>query len=59
MKYFLFKIGRMNIIFSKELTINDFSATYWASQVVLVVKKLPANAGAVRDMGLIPGLGRF
>ena len=26
----------------------------WASQVVLVVKNLPANAG---DMGSIPGLG--
>ena len=31
---------------------------YWASQVVLVVKNLPANAGDVRDSGLIPGLGR-
>ena len=30
----------------------------WASQVVLVVKNLPANAGHVRDMGSIPGLGR-
>ena len=29
-----------------------------AFQVVLVVKNLPANAGDVRDMGLIPGLGR-
>ena len=29
-----------------------------ASQVVLVVNNLPANAGDVRDMGLIPGLGR-
>ena len=26
-------------------------------QVVLVVKNLPANAGDLRDMGLIPGLG--
>ena len=31
---------------------------FWASQVALVVKNLPANAGDVRDMGLIPGLGR-
>ena len=31
----------------------------WVSQVVLVVKNLPANAGGVRDKGLIPGLGRF
>ena len=29
-----------------------------ASQVVLVVNNLPANAGDVRDMGLISGLGR-
>ena len=28
-----------------------------ASQVVLVVKSLPANAGDVRDKGLIPGSG--
>ena len=28
------------------------------SQAVLVVKNMPANAGDVRDMGLIPGLGR-
>ena len=28
------------------------------SQVVLVVKNLPANAGNVRDVGLIPGTGR-
>ena len=30
----------------------------WASQVVLVVKNLPANAGDARDPGSIPGLGR-
>ena len=29
-----------------------------ASQVVLVVKNPPANAGDIRDVGLIPGLGR-
>ena len=29
-----------------------------ASQVALMVKNLPANAGDVRDTGLIPGLGR-
>ena len=28
-----------------------------ASQVELVVKNLPANAGDIRDEGLIPGLG--
>ena len=29
-----------------------------ASQVVLVVKNLPANTEDIRDMGSIPGLGR-
>ena len=31
----------------------------WAFQMALVVKKLPANAGDMRDMGLIPGSGGF
>ena len=31
----------------------------WVSQEVLMVKNLPANARDVRDMGLIPGSGRF
>ena len=31
----------------------------WASQVVLVVKNLNASAGDVRDVGSIPGSGRF
>jgi len=30
----------------------------WASQVVLVVKNLPAYAGDIRDVGSIPGPGR-
>ena len=30
----------------------------WASQVALVVKNLPANAGDIRDVDLIPGLGK-
>ena len=30
----------------------------WASQVALVVKNLPANAGDIRVVGLIPGWGR-
>ena len=29
-----------------------------APQVALVLKKPPANAGSIRDVGLIPGLGR-
>ena len=30
-----------------------------ASQVVLEVKNLPANEGDMRDLGSIPGSGRF
>ena len=30
---------------------------YGASQVVLVIKNLPASAGNVRETGLVPGLG--
>jgi len=29
-----------------------------ASRVALVVKSLPANAGYIRDAGLIPGVGK-
>ena len=32
--------------------------TYRASQVALVVKNPPANTRDIRNMGLIPGLGR-
>ena len=31
----------------------------WASQMALVVKNLPANAGDGRETGSIPGLRRF
>ena len=31
----------------------------YVSQVALVVKNLPANAGDIRDKGLIPGSGRY
>ena len=32
--------------------------SFGASQVVPVVNNLPANAGDIRDVGLIPGSGR-
>ena len=38
---------------NKQLGMCNLS--YWASQVALVVKNLPANAADVRDGGLIPG----
>ena len=36
----------------------DYLWQLWASQVVLLVKNLPANAGDPRDSGSIPELGR-
>ena len=33
-------------------------AHFGASQLALVVKNVPANAGDTRDMGLTPELGR-
>ena len=38
--------------------INEWWTSLWASQVVLVVKNLPANAGDVRDTSSIPESGR-
>ena len=38
--------------------VANASNILWASQVAVVVKNLPANAGDPRDAGLIPGLGR-
>ena len=35
-----------------------FEWCHWASQVALVVKNLPANAGDISDVGSIPGSGR-
>ena len=40
-------------------TFSDYEETPWASQVALVVKSPPANAGDLRDVGLISGFGRF
>ena len=38
--------------------IEGFLLFIWASQVVLVVKNPPANAGDIRDTGSMPGSGR-
>ena len=38
--------------------IATHSSILWASQVALVVKNPPANAGDIRDKGSIPGSGR-
>ena len=45
----------VSLVCTNDTVKTDFLArTYGASQVVLVVKNLPANAGDLRDMGSIP-----
>ena len=52
---FIFKhILLICVIFFLHARVN-----LWASQVALVVKNPPINAGDIRDMGLIPGLRRY
>ena len=41
-----------------ETPIRGPSTKEQASQMALVVKNLPVNAGDAIEMGLIPGLGR-
>ena len=44
---------------SKESGTNEqLKLSLWDSQVTLVVKNLPANAGDIREMGLISRSGR-
>ena len=42
--------------FSLSLIFSNLTMI-WASQLVLMIKDLPANAGNVRDVDLIPGWG--
>ena len=41
-----------------QATTEQLTLSLWASQVVQVVKNLPANAGNIRDVGWIPGSRR-
>ena len=43
---------------SNKFNIETQCTWIWGSQVVLVVKNLPANAGDIREAGSIPALGR-
>ena len=41
-----------------HVALHSYILSLGASQVALVIKNLPANAGDIRDVDLIPGLGR-
>ena len=53
-----FWVLKSNLLKKKYITDWSQLFLYWVSQGALVVKDPPANAGDVRDMSLIPGLGR-
>ena len=46
------------IKFSSFENFQNMKDVYGASQVALVIKNPPTNAGDVRDMGSIPGSGK-
>ena len=52
------RLGEAVSCVSHHLSQNcPFLEPLWTSQVALVVKNLPANAGDVRDVGSTPELG--
>ena len=44
---------------AQDKSVSEICFLTSASEVVLVVKNLPANAGEVRDVGSILGSGRY
>ena len=55
MAHQLYRGLRMIWVVGDAMAIRKRCFAGWISQVVLVVKNPPANAGDVRDSGLIPG----
>ena len=51
-------LGYMKMNVTIFLYLGETLISVWASQVALVVKNPPANAGDIRDVGVIPGWGR-
>ena len=51
--------GEINDVYSEIVILNEINYAYYTvSQVVLVVKNLPASAGRVREVGSICGSER-
>ena len=53
------KVGAEQWFWAPRAGVKYKREMHWASEAVLVVKNLPANAGRYRRPGLIPCLGRF
>ena len=49
---------RLNLLILLKAQLRESKVSRRASQVVLMVKNPPANAGDLRDVGTVPGLGR-
>ena len=47
---------RLNLLILLKAQLRESKVLRRASQVVLVVKNPPANAGDLRDVGTLPGL---
>ena len=56
--YILYSKISLSVKIISKISVHLSFLKYWVSQVVLVVKNLPANAGDVRHTSLIPGWGR-
>ena len=50
--------GGWRVVLIGEKSMEVIWGSSWASQVALVVKNTPANAGDIRDVGLILESGR-
>ena len=55
-RHFLAWVDPVILNYQFQLTKED--TVSWMSRIVLVVKNPPANAGHVKDVGSISGLGR-
>ena len=58
LSFFTAKLGKKQYVFAKHISEGLVSIHKGASQVALVVKNPPVNAGDVRDTSLILGSGR-
>ena len=58
LKQILLEVKTLELYMTDMLADKANTWNKWVSQVVLVVKNLPANTRDIRDTGLIPGLGR-
>ena len=55
---YLYTLFTINLSVSSKMQHGGILDRIRASQVVLVVKNMSANAGDVKDVSLVPGLGR-